>query len=191
MGFQIQDGKGTGFLAGVDTTNRLQTRTISESIFQNSSKIGSSFFLGTPLINLTTATASAIIYIENNEDVDVMLEEIFFISEASTGGVGNMFRTAWFKNPTDILGTLTTSLNQNFGSSAELDVTIKFGAQGAGVSGGTLVAALSFPIQVFNTLSTNLVLPKGTSIAITIQPPASNTSMQVQIGAKTFKIEKT
>jgi len=188
MGFQIQDGKGTGFLAGVDNTNRLQTRTINEGIFQNSSRNGNSFFLGTPLVTLTTATASAIIYVENNEDQDLMIEEIFFISEASTGGVGNMFRTAWYKNPTDILGTLTTPLNQNFGSSAELNATIKYGAQGAGVSGGTLVSALSFPLQQFNILETNLVLPKGTSFAITVQPPASNTSMPIQIGAKTYKI---
>jgi len=191
MGFQVQDGKGTGLLAGVDTTNRLQTRSITEGIFQNSSKNGNSFFVGTPLVTLTTATSSAVFFIQNDGTDDLMLEEIFFISEASTGGTGNMFRTIWYKNPTDIAGTSTTPLNQNFGSSIELDCTLKYGAQGAGVSGGTIVAQLSFPLQQFNMLKTDLLLPKGTSVAIAVQPPAGNTNMLVQIGAKSFKFITT
>jgi hypothetical protein len=40
-------------------------------------------------------------------------------------------------------------------------------------------------------LKTDLLLPKGTSVAIAVQPPAGNTNMLVQIGAKSFKFITT
>ena len=189
MGFQIQDGKGSGYIAGVDSTNRLQTRSISESIFQTSTRLGESFFLGTPLVTLTTSGTSAIIFIENDESIDLLLEEGYFISEDAVGSSLNMFRTTWYKNSTDILGTSVPPLNQNFGSSVELDSIIKYGSHLAGVSGGTVVAQLSFPIKQFNSLETNLILPKGSSLAIAVNAPAGTTSMPIQIGFKAIKFK--
>lgn len=191
MGFQIQDGTGKGYVAGVDSKNRLITSTINETTFQHAAEQGDAFFLGTPSITLTNSASSAIFFIENNEDQPLVIGEFFITADATTGGTPNMFRVSWFKNPTDISGTLSSSLNQNFGSSNELDATIKFGAQGAGVSGGTLVATLSFPIGQFNRLEANLVLEKGSSFAITVTPPAGNTSMPVIFGARSILFDRS
>lgn len=188
MGFQIQDGTGKGFITGVDKTNRLLTRTINETVFENSAEEGEAYFIGTPLVTLTTATLSTIFFIENNEDFDLICDNFFFIAESTTGGSPSIFRSTWYKNPTSISSaTSTTPLNQNFGSSKTLSGTFQYGAQGSTATGGSVVAQLSFPIGQFNEIEAKLVLPKGSSFAIGITPPAGNTSMAVQFGTRVIR----
>lgn len=188
MGFQLLDGTGSGKKAKIDSSNKLQVRSVIEPEFTEAAANGEAFFLGTPLVNLTNAAESAIFFCENNEDKDLIFENFFFVAEATTGGSPDMFRVSWYKNPTSISSpTATTPLNQNFGSSKELDVTLQYGAQGSTVTGGTNVALLSFPIGQFNNLQpARLVLKKGNSFALTVTPPTGNTSMDVQFGARTF-----
>lgn len=188
MGFQIQDGTGKGNVAGVDKTNRLLSRTINETIFENSAEEGEAYFIGTPLISLTNSALSTIFFILNNEDADLIFDNFFLIAEATTGGSPNIFRTTWYKNPTSISSaTSTTPLNQNFGSSKTLSGTFQYGAQGSTATGGSVVAQLSFPIGVFNDIPAKLVLPKGSSFAIGITPPTGNTSMAVQFGGRVIR----
>ena len=192
MGFQILDGKGSGKRAAIDTENRLLTQTINETVFQHSAEEGDAYFIGTPLINLTNASESAICIITNNEDDTLVLGDFFLIAESTTGGTPNMFRVNWYKNPTSISsGTITGALNQNFGSSKSLDATIRYGVQGSTVTGGGLAAILSFPIGQLNRIEANLVIPKGSSFAITVTPPTGNTSMNVQFGTRSIKYIRT
>lgn len=192
MGFQIIDGRGSGKRVGVDTQNRMLTQTINETLFQHAAEEGDAYFIGTPLINLTNTAESAVIIIKNNEDSPLILGEFFLIAEATTGGSPNMFRVSWYKNPTSISsGTNTSGLNQEFGSSKVLDATIQYGVQGSAVTGGGLAAILSFPIGQFNKIDANLVLPKGSSFAITVTPPSGNTSMNVQFGTRAIKYIQT
>lgn len=188
MGFEITDGTGKGNSAGVDRTNRLLVRNVSETIFQNAAEEGEAFFIGTPIITATTAGESALIYIKNNEDNQLVLGSFFLIAEATASGSPNMFRINWYRNPTSISsGTAIPALNQNFGSSNTLDADIEYGAEGSTVTGGSLAATLSFPIGQFNQIDANLVLEKGSSVAITVTPPAGNTNMPVQFGTRSIK----
>ena len=188
MGFEITDGTGKGNSAGVDRTNRLLVRNVSETIFQNAAEEGEAFFIGTPIITATTAGESALIYIKNNEDNQLVLGSFFLIAEATASGSPNMFRINWYRNPTSISsGTAIPALNQNFGSSNTLDADIEYGAEGSTVTGGSLAATLSFPIGQFNQLDANLVLEKGSSVVITVTPPAGNTNMPVQFGTRSIK----
>lgn len=187
MGFEITDGTGNGNSAGVDNTGRLLTRSITEDIFQNSAEKGEAYFIGTPLITASTANESALIYIKNNEDSTLILGSFFLIAENSNATV-QMFRINWYKNPTSITGgTSTVALNQNFGSSQTLDADIEYGAEASAIVGGTLSATLSFPIGVFNEISANLVLEKGSSVVISVVPPSGNTGMPVQFGTRSIK----
>lgn len=181
MGFEITDGKGRGFNAGVSINNRLLTLGVNESLFVYSAEEGDAYFVGSPLITLTDATESAILYLKNNEDDLVIIENFFATAEASTGGTSNNFRLNFYKNPTSISsGTTFVPLNQNFASSDTLDADAEYGAQGSTQTGGSLAGILSLPLESFNNIPANLVLGKGSSVAITVTPPASNTSMAVQ-----------
>ena len=191
MGFEITDGTGRGNSAAVDGTNRVLTRSISEDIFQNAAEESEAYFLGTPLINLTGSSESALYIITNNEDSPLVLGNFFFVAESTTGGSPNMFRVSWYKNPTSISGGATVApLNQNFGSSKVLNANAQYGAQGSTVTGGSNVATLSFPIGQFNDIPANLILEKGSSFAVTITPPAGNTSMDVQFASRAIRYIK-
>ncbi len=127
-------------------------------------------------------------YIKNNEGEQLILGEFFLIAEATTGGSPDMFRVNWYKNPTSISsGTALSPLNQNFGSSEQLNTDIEYGAEGSTVTGGSLAATLSFPIGGFNSINANLILEKGSSLVISIDPPAGNSSMPVQFGTRSIK----
>lgn len=192
MGFQIQDGKGTGYNAGVDSTNRLLSRTINETIFESSAKEGDAYFVGTPLITLTNAALSGIFLFINNEDFDIIFDNFFFIAESTTGGTPNIFRVTWNKGATALSSsTALNPLNQNFGSSKILSVSAVSGVQGSSFTGGSVVAQLSFPIGQFNQIDAKLVLPKGSSFGLAITPPTSNTSMSVQFGTRVYRNTKT
>jgi hypothetical protein len=188
MGFQIQDGTGKGFNVGVDKTNRLLSRTINETIFENSAEEGEAYFMGTPLVTLTNAALSAVFFVVNNEDFDLIFDNFFFIAEATTGGSPAIFRSSWYKGSTAMSSaTSFTPLNQNFGSSKTLSGTFQYGAQGAAFTGGEVVTQLSFPIGQFNDIPAKLVLPKGSSFGIGVTPPTGNTSMAVQFGARAIR----
>jgi hypothetical protein len=191
MGFQIQDGTGKGYVSGVNSKNRLLTSTINETTFQYGAEIGDAYFIGTPQITATTAGSSAIFFLENNEDMPLILGNFLTIAEATAGGSPNIYRLIWYKNPTSITsGTTTTPLNQNFGSSNELDCTAQYGVQGSVVNGGTVVTTLSLPIGQFNNIEANLVLEKGSSFAVVVIPPAGNTSMAVQFAARAILFDR-
>lgn len=187
MGFEITDGLGTGRTVGVDSSNKMLTRSTTESIFDEAVENGLANFVGTPLVTLTDAAESAIFFIKNNENTDLILENFFFMATATTGGATSTFQVNWYRNPTSISSpTTSTPLNQNFGSSNTLDATVQYGAQGSTVTGGTNAASLNMQIGELIDIPAKLILPKGSSLAITVTPPTSNTSMPVQFGARTI-----
>jgi len=192
MGFEITDGTGKGNSAAVDGTNRVLTRAITESIFEEASEDGNAYFIGAPLITVVNAsTENAIIYFKNNGDEPIIMGDFFVIAEETLGGSPNMLRLNWYKNPTGISsGTTATPLNQNFGSSKSLDSDFLYGAAGSTVSGGSLVATLPMPIGEYNIVPANLVLEKGSSLAITVSAPAGNTSMPVTVGSRVIAYEE-
>lgn len=190
MGFEIKDGTGKGYIAGVSSDNRLLTSTVNESVFQIGAKTGNAYFLGTPLVTVTTAGETAIFFVKNNEDTPIIFENFFSTATTASGATGGnppMYRLNFYKNPTSMTAaTESAALNQNFGSSNNLDADIQYGASGSAFSGGTLVAQLAVPVGQFNQIPANLVLPKGSSFGISVTPPTGNTSMPVQFAGRTI-----
>ena len=187
MGFNIEDGTGKGYVAGVSSGNRLLASSISETIFQYSAEEGDAYFLGTPLVTLTTAGENAVFFLENNEDEKIIIENFFTTATTTTGGSPSMYGLNFYKNPTAMsVATSSAALNQNFGSSNTLDATLQYGASGSAFTGGTLAATLYVPVGQFNEIPANLVLEKGSSVGVSITPPAGNTSMPVQFGARSI-----
>lgn len=190
MGFEIKDGKGNGYTAGVSSDNRLLTSTVDQSIFQIGAKNGNAYFIGTPLVTLTTAGENAIFYVKNNEDNPVVFENFFSTATTASGATGGnppMYRINFYKNPTSMtVATASSALNQNFGSSNNLSADVQYGASGSAFSGGTLVAQIALPVGQFNQIPATLVLPKGSSFGISVTPPTGNTSMPVQFSGRTI-----
>lgn len=185
---QIIDGTGTGHKQKVDSNNRAHTFSVSQTIAEAAAREGDSYNINTGTINLTTANKSCVLYLKNNGNIYLAILTIGFLLGNSSGGTGDLTLSVT-KNPTT--GTIIsgaspvlTNENKNAGSSQTLDVDTYKGAEGTNTTNGvddwfyTLLAGGARP-YVINTGS--LVIPKGSSISISVTPQASNTSMDCSI----------
>jgi len=179
----INDGH-SGESAGVDKKNRLSIAGQADSADKIASIEGRAFNVNTGVINLTSANGSAIIYVSNTTDHDLVLSHIHFHLGASTNGVGET-KYVGYINPTGTItsGTDISVVNLNLGSqvSKPFDSTAKKGAEATTASSvfGTVEGLL--PQPGYYEIKSNLTLPKGVGASTTIYPPTGNTSMNIVI----------
>lgn len=137
---KIEDGKGTGRLAQVDTNNRMLTQAAASTELHENSKTDAEVYMfstGAFITISTTATETGILYIKNTNTT----KDLFIHSIRTCGEVGQ--KVTLYKNPTG--GTLVTdqtaaqTTNLNFKSSNIASADVYKGADTKTVSGGTWV----------------------------------------------------
>jgi hypothetical protein len=173
MGFRIEDGKGDGNLAHVDSNNRLSTIAVSFDLFIAASDDGDAFTICTDFISLTTtSTEHGILYVYNNHPTDRI-----HLAPINVSSDSNMVKWKLYKNPTTgtliSAGTDVTPTNINFSSGKSFIGTTKKGSNGSTVTNGTLVGCLSS--TYFNEIDSThaVILERGNSIAITAEVSAT------------------
>ena len=193
MGFEITDGGGKGYSAEVDSENRLRVFSIAEPEVYNASSLGNSYNFNTGVINLTSASKSAVFYIKNNGDSDLIITQLFYLIGNSTAGTGDVLITV-LRNPTT--GTIISNavamemdgVNRNFGSSKSLTTDSYKGAEASTFTNGDKIIESIIdqsPTRVTVEVG-GLVIPRGTSIGIDITPATSNSSLDVEFAASVY-----
>ena len=193
MGFEITDGGGKGYSAEVDSENRLRVFSIAEPEVFNASSLGNSYNFNTGVINLTSASKSAVFYIKNNGDSDLIITQLFYLIGNSTAGTGDVLVTV-LRNPTT--GTIISNavamemdgVNRNFGSSKSLTTDSYKGAEASTFTNGDKIIESIIdqsPTRVSVEVG-GLVIPRGTSIGIDITPATSNSSLDVEFAASVY-----
>ena len=185
--FRLQNGAGPAYFTEVLSNGRAKTDSVTRSHAQDESLSGNSFNINTGTINLTSANATAALYVKNNGTDAMIIEDYFYLIGNSTNGSGDMLIEI-LRNPTT--GTIIdgatdadiAGVNRNFGSSKTLTADIYKGAEGNTFTNGT-----AFLYSIFNQAPTRArldakatVLNKGDSIGFRITPATSNTSLDVQ-----------
>jgi hypothetical protein len=168
MSLIIQDGTGSGNTSKV-SGNRLFVHSITEAEPIHSTENGDAYNINTGTIGLTSNSESSILYLQNNENRDLIIEAIA-VGTGSAGTTSDVTTVTVVRNPTSVSYSTAVDMNQNrnFGSSKTLSADVYKGAEGATSTGGNNI------IQFFKGASTrlfapiNLLLPKGSSIAINI-----------------------
>ena len=170
---KIDDGTGNANQAKVDGENNLHVRSVSTPIALYAAIQAKSFGVVTGPITLTSANESGILYVLCSDPVDPLnvLKQLFYLGP-STGGSGPA-RIRVYRNPTGGTlisnGTSLTATNLNFTSSLQPNATIKKGAEGLTVTGGSPVIDIgvntSFLLSVDDI---NWLLPNGSSYAVKI-----------------------
>ena len=187
MSEQIIDGTGTGAKARVDSANRLHTHSVNEDLIEYAASQGDSYNVNTGTINLTSANESALLYFKNNGDNDLHIASIGYLIGNSTGGTGDL-QTVVTKNPTT--GTIINgasdvgiNTNKNAGSSKIMVVDAFKGAEANTFTNGSdfYYSLLSGSAKSYVIATGTVVLPKGSSIGVSVTPQTSNTSMDIQI----------
>ena len=183
----IKNGS-NGNVARVNSNLQVNTFSIGRSVSEQSTQEEGSYNINSGLITLTTAGESGILYYKHNESQSFDITSIVVIMGPSTGGsASDTTHVRIYKNPTT--GTLISGAaavdinsNRNFSSSESLADSLAF----KGATGNTITDGLTHieslvspgnraPFQVSETLS------KGNSIAISLEPNDSNTSMKCMV----------
>jgi len=192
----IQDGTGRGYTAKVNSENQLNVASISTPAEENASTHGLSYNINTGIITLTNTTKTPVLYIKNNEDLDLVIGSLIYQTGASTGGSGNILVEV-VRNPT--AGTIVSNavavemnINRNFGSSRALSVNAYKGATGNTLTDGTKAfeSILATATQRIAVATGAIIIPKGASIAIQITPSTGNTSMAVEFAVACYLKEQ-
>lgn len=177
----ITSGTGNEYSAGVNPNNRLETFSIVEDRMADiSNRTGESFVLATDFVSLTTTGSfNGLIYVKNNNDKTLYIQRIRTCSTA-TGSV----QCILISNPT--AGTLISDANLSDQRSANMgsnEVFSNFGLSYAASGDGKTVTdgdqfsnfinrSPGHSIQEYNGA---IILPKGSSIALSAKPSVATT----------------
>ena len=176
-------GASNRFVAEVDNTNRLETRTISESEFTDAVLRGDGYVITTGLITLTDDAKSALAIFENREDRDVVITGLRI--NIGPGAQADSVVELDFAVGVDMAmaggaGVEVGQSNLIVGNTALLDSNSELGQQGAAIVGGNSIttferSGLTENVAVF------YVFPKGGTMAASVTPPAGNTNIQIGV----------
>lgn len=182
MFMQIEDGAGSGRKLKINNQNRAQTQSVTRNAEESASLDGDLYLCGSGPVSLTSGNESAVFYLKNNEDRDLIIKNFTLTSSEMTGAANGVFLLRLYKNPDGISGgTDIAPSNVNFGSSRVLDADSQFGAEGSTITNGVLSGSTYMPQKSFVSSGLSWVMPKGSSFCISVQPDASNTSVNVNV----------
>jgi hypothetical protein len=183
----LENGGGSGYRAKVNKNNQLYVNSVSKAEERQATRDGRSYNINTGSIELTSANESAVLFLKNNEDQNLHITSIIAILGQSTGGSAtDDVIVEVLRNPT--AGTVVSDAtavdvnsNRNFGSSNTLTADVYKGAETKTLTDGNqhILSLIAPGTRV--SFNIDEVLTKGSSIGVTLNPPASNTSMDVMV----------
>mgnify|MGYP005829444851 CR=1 FL=1 len=186
----LRDGTGTGNLVKKDEQGRLHTDSVARTELQLSANFGRTWNIGTGNLTLTSANASAVMYLKNTGVKNLHIDLYVILAKASTGGSGDLIIEI-LRNPTGgtILDSPTsiTPTNMNFGSAAVPVADIYSGAEGDTLTGEDDILRSKTTADNRLLLGIFTVIPQGSSVGIRLTPPPSNTSMDVETVMEVFE----
>lgn len=190
MSIQIEDGGGSGRKTNVDKNNRIFVNAVTESLLDHSVLYGDRYNINTGNITLNSTTESALLYIKNNETDDLVITSLIYnIGSASSNSdiLVDVYRNTTSGTIVSGATNVTAVSNMNFGSNKTLTVDAYAGAQSLTQTGGTISIKSILKEQSRAVVSLGAIhLPKGSSLAVTVTPPAGNTGVLVNIAASCY-----
>lgn len=182
----LENAAGSGsFKNKIDETDRLWTRTVSETEQNEQSTLGEAFTISSGFVNLSGTAESALFYLKNNSERDLLITRFIASCRDSTNGTQNHARLIIYYNPTGMTGGSSNSLNivnLNFGSSKNLVSDSEIGANAATLDNPSVFGGFVVPLESLTSESASIVLPQGSSIGVTAIAPTGNTSMDIGVG---------
>ena len=184
----IKDGKGRGYLAGVNYDNQIVTRATAVAQRLHSAIDGNYFETTTGVVNLTDANELDLLYIKYTGDKALVIDRVFYDTWASTAGVANTGILKYYHTITSVTGgTDATITNTNFGVTNALSATV---TQSTTFTGGSVwwTALLTASASVALEEGRIVLLPNST-FGISVQAPTSNTSMGISVNVAMYEFD--
>lgn len=180
----FEDGKGTGSKARVDKNNRMHVQSVTETEGLHITEKGDAYNINTGTISFSAA--GTLLYIKNNEDQDMVIDNIIIAMGAAS--TSDSPEITFVRNPTggDLITDATAvSIDQNRNGGSNKTLTAD---KYAGKSGGTLTGGNDWLFIYQNedgraVIGIQLILPKGASIGIKLDPKLSSGSVKAYAAA--------
>ena len=185
----------TGDGAHVSTAGRISTSAVGRDEIQQRSVEGNVYSLQTSIITLTNTTETPLMYIKNNEPVDIRISIVAWWTSVSTGGASGRTILTAYSNATG--GTIISeandtgvNVNRRIGDSAQILADVYEGGVGKTVTGGVVSGRTISPAGLPLRLPIEIVVARGNTITITAIAPDSNTSMETVLGITAYPIDE-
>jgi len=175
----LEDGKGRGFSAEVDEKQRLSTLAVTVGAELYSADSGNAYNINTG--NITMSASGTLLYLKNTGDADIVISTL--IVGLGSGTVSDLAEITVIRNPTggDLITDATPvpmNVNRNFGSSNSLSSNVYKGKSGGIVTGGDEGVLFYQGVGGRMVSAMNLMLTKGTSMAIKLDPKLTSGSIK-------------
>ena len=189
----IEDGSGNGYSAAVTSTKRLLTASETADASATASVAGRAIGFSTGDLTLTSASPSAVLFIQNNEIDDLILFSVNYQVLESTGGGTNPIAITLIRNP--LTGSVVVNnipvpalFNLNFGSTFAIDAKILVGGEGETLTGGTNTSRVigATPLRVPFSEPGVITIPRGATAGFLVTPPSGNTLLVVNIAITAY-----
>ena len=189
----IKDGTGQGYQAKVDSKNRIQVKAVSKDIQQFASEEKDLYRISTPVVTLTSANNSTLLYVRNDSpNRNLIVPQIVIAVGNSTGNsAGDLVTSIGRANVTGgtiVSGATAASLIPLNLSVATAPPIVAY----SGVEGSTNTVAAdvpsyaAFPQESITFNPFFIVVTPGNNFIISITPPAGNTSMTAQVTVRCY-----
>lgn len=192
MATTIQDGTGEGWSLKIDSDGRLYNRAITDTSIDTAAQEGRAFNVNTLFLPISSSGENALLYVKNNEDVDLIVAGWFIGTDNAAGTPTRSGLAAVYVNPTG--GTLiasasvVTPVNRRIGSAETLDALIYKGGDGYTIT-GQLADPVLYQTQGSSARAFGdvfITLPKGSSLAVTYVPNGAQ-PLEIYTGFQVYK----
>ena len=182
----IEDGTGEGYKLKINNRNKAEVSSTALTAYEDAVINEKAFNINTELFAITGTSESACLYVKNNEDEDIYITGLFAYSDFEI-----LLKVYVEPKAGTIISTADqiNILNRKVGGSETFLFDAYKGFDGATITGQN-VTPLLYQIhtgRVFGNV--NISIPRGGSVAITLQPSAGNTgNVNVYCGFVGYKI---
>ena len=186
MAHSIKDGTGDCYEAKVDVDKRLHTRAVTASEILAATIEGDAYIAGSGIVEITNDTDNYLLYVSNDSELDLVIEETSVVTGVSTGGASNEVTFLGRINPTGGTivtgGTVFSPFNLNLSSARKFNgVAHVAPSLGYTATGG--IPASGFVHGTGRHIFTSrFILPRGSSLTGGFKCATGNTSMTVSMG---------
>ena len=185
---KLESGSGNGREAKVGNNNRLFTDTVTTGEGIAALKLGDAYNINTGMVSISATTG--MFYLKNNEDKNLFIEAIVIGTGAGTYNTTGEVQIQITRNPTtgtiiDNASAVPQNANRNFGSAKTLTATAyKASASGNTITDGTDIVLIGHPNAQARTFAEiNLLLEKGNTIGVEVNPNLSSGSVNCYVAA--------
>lgn len=170
---QIEDGKGTGNRAQVNSANQLVVKAVAETLFESASENGQTYNWSSDLVDIDAN--DTVLLVKNTSDIALHIESI----SIANGSVASEYTVHLPTTEVTVTGTTVTGTNLNTASSNVADATAA--SDETNNTQGNVVFTRFMAVDTNEKITTaGLILGKNKSVAVDVVADTAESAVTIR-----------